>query len=298
MLSRRRLIAVGGSAVAEGLLLPRAALAEPSAAPNGVQSDLTRIEAATGGRLGVALVDTGSDRVVAHRGDERFPMCSTAKVLACATVLSRVDAGKESLDRRVRYTSADLVTYSPRTKEHVGGEGMTLAAICEAALTLSDNTAMNLMLGSLGGPAAVTGFARALGDPVTRLDRMEPALNEALPGDPRDTTTPTAMASDIRKIALGDALSTSSRDRLCAWMVACTTGDAKIRAGVPGTWRIGDKTGSGERGTSNDVAVIWPPNRAPIIVVVYLTGATSISEDARSAVSAAVGRVAAAWIGA
>lgn len=295
MLSRRQMIARGGSAVLGGLLAPKATFAGSPADP--LHAEFEKIEAATGGRLGVTLIDTGSDRTVAYRGGERFPMCSTAKVLACSALLARVDAGHESLDRRIRYTSADLVTYSPRTKEHVGGEGMTLAAICEAALTLSDNTAMNLVLATIGGPAGVTSFARSLGDPMTRLDRTETALNEALPGDPRDTTTPAEMAADLRKVTLGPVLSSASQDRLCDWMIANTTGIAKLRAGVPSTWRVGDKTGTGERGTSNDVAVMWPPNRAPLVATVYLTGAVSISEDARAAASAAVGRVMASWVG-
>ncbi len=296
MLSRRQIIARGGSAVVGSLIAPRTGLAGSPAEP--LRAEFERVEAATGGRLGVALFDTGSDRTVAYRSDERFPMCSTAKVLACAALLARVDAGQDSLDRRVRYTSADLVTYSPTTKDHVGDDGMTLAALCEAALTLSDNTAMNLVVANVGGPAGVTRFVRSLGDPVTRLDRTETTLNEALPGDPRDTTTPAAMAADLRKVALGPVLSPGSRDRLCAWMTANTTGTAKLRAGVPQTWRVGDKTGTGERGTSNDVAVMWPPNQAPIVAVVYLTGATSVSEEARAAASAAVGRVVASWVGA
>ncbi len=298
MLSRRQMIIVGGGAVAGGLMGSRTALAGSEVASDVVQTRLQEIEAATGGRLGVTLVDTGSGRTVAYRGGERFPMCSTAKVLACSALLARVDAGQESLDRRIRYTSADLVAHSPATGEHVGGDGMTLAALCEAALTLSDNTAMDLILAALGGPAAVTGFARSLGDPVTRLDRTEPSLNEAAPGDPRDTTTPVAMADDLRKLALGGALSPRSRDHLCAWMVANTTGDAKLRAGVPRLWRVGDKTGNGDQGSSNDIAVMWPPDQPPVVAVVYLTGATSVPEEARAAASAAVGRVATAWIGA
>ncbi len=294
MLSRRQIIAGGGSAVVGSLIAARTGLAGSPAEP--LRAEFERVEAATGGRLGVALLDSGSDRMVAYRADERFPMCSTAKVLACSALLARVDKGQESLDRRIRYTLADLVAHSPATGEHVGGDGMTLAALCEAALTLSDNTAMDLILAALGGPAAVTGFARSLGDPVTRLDRTEPSLNEAAPGDPRDTTTPAAMANNLRKLALGGALSPRSRDQLCEWMVANTTGDAKLRAGVPRPWRVGDKTGNGDQGSSNDVAVMWPPNRAPVVAVVYLTGATAVSEEARAAASAAVGRVATAWI--
>ena len=295
MHSRRQMLVTSGCAVIGAVLPSPIVFAKPG--PDIFHTEFARIETGTGGRLGVALVDTESDQSVTFRANERFPMCSTAKVLACGALLNRVDAGKESLDRRVLFESADLTTYSPKTKEHVGSEGMTLAALCEAALTLSDNTAMNLILASIGGPAAVTSFARSLGDPLTRLDRTETSLNEAVPGDSRDTTTPSAMAGDLRKLVLGAALSSRSREQLCAWLVANTTGVTKLRAGVPKTWRVGDKTGSGDYGTSNDVAVMWRPDRAPIVAVVYLTAAASVSEEARAAASAAVGRVAVAAFG-
>jgi beta-lactamase class A len=237
--------------------------------------------------LGVALIDTATGQQAGHRMAARFPMCSTFKVLAASAILKRVDEGKEKLERRVVYQKSDLVTYSPTTEKHVGG-GMTLAEICEAAITLSDNTAGNLMLANIGGPAGLTAFARSIGDPVTRLDRIETELNEATPGDPRDTTTPEAMAKNLRALMLGNVLSAGSRHQLTAWLVGNKTGDARLRAGLPG-WRIGDKTGSGEHGTANDVAVLWPPGRAPMVVTVYLTN-TSASAERRNAAIAEVGR--------
>ena len=173
---------------------------------------------------------------------------------------------------------------------------MALGSLCEAAITLSDNTAMNLLLASLKGPDAVTAFARSLDDAATRLDRTEPALNEAVPGDPRDTTTPSAMARDLTALVLGEALSAASRGRLAGWMVANTTGGTKLRAGLPPGWTVGDKTGAGGHGTSNDVAVAWTPDGRPLVVAVYLTGAVSATEEARSAAMAAVGRIAAATL--
>jgi beta-lactamase class A len=220
--------------------------------------------------------------------DERFAMCSTFKLLAGAAVLARVDAGKERLDRRVAYAKSDLVTYSPVTEKHVGA-GMTLAELCEAAITVSDNTAGNLLLASLGGPQGFTDFARTLGDTMTRLDRIETALNEATPGDPRDTTTPAAMLANIRTLVLGDALTEPSRGQLKAWMLANKTGGGRLRAGLPGDWAVGDKTGSGEFGTTNDVGVIWPPGRAPIVVTIYFTE-TKAALEQRIAVLASVGR--------
>jgi beta-lactamase class A len=217
-------------------------------------------------------------------------MCSTFKVLAAARVLTRVDHGEESLHRRIVYSKEHVVTYSPETEKHAGEEGMTLGEICKAALTLSDNTAGNLMLESFGGPPEVTRFARTLGDDVTQLDRMETALNEAKTGDPRDTTTPAAMLGNLQKIVLGDALSAKSRDQMTAWMTANKTGDKRLRAGLPKDWRVGDKTGAGDNATTNDIAVIWPPGRGPLVVTVYFAESPAPT-DARNAVIAEVGRL-------
>ena len=288
-LTRRHSLTGLGAALAA-----RTALAADPAG-TGLAGDLARIEAGIGGRLGVAVHDTGSGQYYNHRSDERFPMCSTFKVLACAAVLARVDMGQENLSRRIRFKASDLVTYSPVTKDRVGGDGMALADLCEAGMTQSDNTAGNLILASLGGPSGVTAYARTLGDIETRLDRTETGLNDAIPGDPRDTTTPGAMTANLRALVAGDALSHPSRDQLTAWLVANQTGGAKLRAGLPGDWRVGDKTGGGDWGTTNDVAVIWPSGRKPLIVSVYLTG-TKASFDDRNAAIAAVGRAVKVWV--
>jgi beta-lactamase class A len=252
-----------------------------------------KIEGESGGRLGVAVVDTSTGASAGHRADERFPMCSTFKLLAVAATLARVDAGKEQLARRVRFAASDVLSYAPITKQHVGGDGMSVGELCEAAVTMSDNTAANLIIASLGGPSALTQFARSLGDEVTRLDRIEPDLNEAQPGDPRDTTTPAAMAKNLQVLATDAALSAASRDHLIAWLVACKTGEAKLRAGLPKAWRVGDKTGSGGHGSSNDVALFWRDERPPVIVAAYLTGTTA-SDDQRNATHAEIGRAVAA----
>ncbi|HEY2256460.1 MAG TPA: class A beta-lactamase, partial [Variovorax sp.] len=189
----------------------------------------------------------------------------------------------------------DLVTYSPVTKDHVGPVGLSVAEICEAAVTLSDNTAGNLLLASFGGPPALTAYARTLGDGLTRLDRIETALNEAAPGDPRDTTTPAAMLGDMQRLLAGDALSAESRRQLVGWLLASKTGAKRLRAGLPSDWQVGDKTGAGSNGTANDIAIAWPPGRAPILVAVYFTGST-ISDDARSAAIAEAGRLIVAGI--
>jgi beta-lactamase class A len=256
-------------------------------AADTIQSELARIERDSGGRLGVSILDAGLR--AGHRADERFPMCSTFKFLACSAVLKRVDEGRETLDRRIRIAASDLVPGSTFIKAPVGGNGMTWAEICEAAMTRSDNTAANLILKSLGGPPAVTAFARSIGDQMTRLDRTEPTLNEAIPGDPRDTTTPAAMLENMRKLLLGDALSATSKAQLTAWLVGNKTGDKRLRAGLPG-WRVGDKTGTGDHGTANDIGIVWPPGKEPILVTSYLTGA-STSPERRNATIAAVGRL-------
>ena len=247
------------------------------------------IEATSGGRLGVMLVDTANGIASGHRVDERFPMCSVFKWLAAAFVLHRVDAGQEQLARRVRYGRDALVAYPPATEPRAGGDGMSIGELCEAAITLSDNTAANLLLASFGGPAALTQYLRSLGDKVTRLDRNEPSLNQSVPGDPRDTTTPASMAALLQRIVLGDALSPASRDQLTQWLLANKTGAERLKAGLPADWRIGDKTGTGRLGSTNDVGIVWPPGRAPIIVCALLTQ-TKVPAEQRNAVMAAVGR--------
>ena len=281
--------------IARRTLLAAPLLSLPAFADDA-QSALRDLERRNGGRLGVALLDTATGRRSVHRGDERFPMCSTFKFLAAALMLARVDRGEETLDRRVFFADSDLVPYSPATKDHVGPGGMTVDAICAAAVTLSDNTAGNLMLASFGGPVGLTAFVRGLGDPVTRLDRIETELNESTPGDPRDTTSPLAMLGTMQKLVAGDVLSAASRDRLIGWLVANKTGDRRLRAGVPAGWRVGDKTGTGGHGSANDIAVAWPPGRTPVFITAYYTGST-ISDEARSAVIAEAGRIATAGIG-
>ncbi len=265
----RRQITVGAGVVAGACAAPVWANAQDDWAGT-LSRAMPAIETRFGARLGVTVLDAATGRRMSHRGSERFAMCSTFKTLAAAAVLGRVDAGQDDLKRVIRFVAGDLVTYSPVTSTKVN-VGMTLGELCEAATTLSDNTAANLMLQAIGGPSGVTAFARSVGDPATRLDRAETALNEATPGDPRDTTTPDAMAATLRAIVLGDALSLPSRQQITAWLIANKTGEAKLRAGLPREWRIGDRTGAGGHGTTNHIAVIWPTGRAPLVVTVFLT---------------------------
>ena len=285
-------------ALSLGTAMPFACAVVPAAAAQknweqGADARWASIETDVGGRLGIAVLDTGSGRVDGHRLDERFPMCSTFKWLAASLVLQRVDAGLERLDRRIVVRREMLIANSPVSEQHVGGDGMSIAELCEAAVLVSDNAAANLLLASFGGPPAITRHARSLGDTKTRLDRTEPALNEARPGDPRDTTTPRSMATALRSALLGTALSDASRARLVAWMEAVRTGTDRLRAGLPPDWRVADKTGTGARGSTNDVAVVWPPNRAPLVITAYLTDSKADAKR-RNAALAAVAREAAA----
>ena len=262
---------------------------------------LRALEARSGCRLGVAVRDTGSGDQLLHRADELFPLCSTFKLLLAAYVLHRVEQGAEGLDRRVSYPSSVLVPHSPRTAPHAQdatpGGGMTVAQLCEATLVISDNAAANLLLGRHGGPQGLTAWLRNLGDTQTRLDRWETELNSALPGDPRDTTTPQAMLATMDRILLGSALNPTSRVQLQTWIRGNLTGDHALRAGFPASWVVGDKTGSGDMATRNDVAIVWPAgSRAPLLVASYLTGAQGLTPAQRDAVHAEVARIASHWL--
>jgi beta-lactamase class A len=264
----RRGALIGSMLAIPALSLPfRSTEAAPSSRVD-LEAAFKTLEEKTGARLGVSAHDTGSDNRIDYRENERFAMCSTFKFLAAAAVLARVDRKEEHLDRMILVKKSEILANSPTTKKNAG-KSMSLEALCEAAITLSDNTAANLILDSLGGPKALTEYARSLGDATFRLDRWEMELNEAKPGDPRDTITPAGILKDMQKTVLGNALSESSRDHLIEWLLANKTGDKRLRAGLPKDWSVGDKTGTGN-GMANDVAVIWPPDRKPILLAVYL----------------------------
>jgi len=263
--------------------------ASTPAATNDFANRILSAEQRTGARIGVAAVDTASGKRLAYRSEERFPMCSTFKFLAAAAVLKRVDGGQQELDRFVSYDAKDILEYAPVTNAHLKDGGMTLGALCAAAIEQSDNTAGNLLLDTIGGPTGLTNFARSIGDETTRLDRKEPELNSASPGDERDTTTPAAMCADMQRLLLGKLLSESSRQQLEDWLRQNETGSQMIRAGVPKTWTVGDKTGRCGNGATNDVAIIRPPASAPILVAIYSMGSASSAED-RTAILAEAAR--------
>ncbi|AND70713.1 beta-lactamase [Dyella thiooxydans] len=279
---RRELIKAGLLGVAALPLLPFSfAVAADSA------DAFAALERSHGGRLGVAVLDTGSGKRLLHRADERFLLCSTGKLLAVAAVLARVDQGEERLDRRIVFRREDVLDWAPVTRSHAGPPGMTIEELCQAAMIVSDNTAMNLLLTTLGGPARLTRFVHGLGDPLTRFDRPEPSLNVPGPGGFEDTTTPLAMLDDMRQVLLGDVLSPASRGRLLDWLRHNTTGTAQLRAGLPAGWGAGDKTGASQT-QNNDVAIVWPPGRAPLLIAAYYEG-PELTAEARKAVLAQVG---------
>lgn len=255
-LSLTRRMLIGWAFCLPVLGLPAHAEDKAGEDDDNVEKRLAALEKRTGGRLGVSVLDTETSISFNYRGSEAFPMCSTFKALAAGFVLARADKGEESLDRRVTYGKDKLVDYSPLSEKHADADGMTITELCEAAVTVSDNTAGNLLLESFGGPAGLTDWLRSIGDGTTRLDRTEPTLNEGRKDDPRDTTTPDAMLDTLGNLTLGSVLSEASSDRLIAWLVASTTGGERLRAGLPAEWKVGNKTGTGPNGSLGDIAVI------------------------------------------
>lgn len=276
------------TSLAAGCATTRPSRAAPTGAPGRTVAD---IEATVGGRVGLFALDTGTGRSLSYRADERFAMCSTFKWVLAAAILSEVDRGQLSLGQRVPYGAADLLDYAPIAKAHVAEGAMTVDAMAEASVTLSDNTTANLLLPKVGGPAGLTRFVRALGDPVTRFDRTEPTLNSNLPGDPRDTTSPRAMVGLLRRLLCDrDTLSPASRERLMGWLHGCQTCARRLRAGLPATWVVGDKTGSGSANALNDVAIAIPPGRAPLLIACF-TSFSAAAPGALEAAHADIGRL-------
>jgi beta-lactamase class A len=247
--------------------------AATQAVPDEIQArkELRALEASFKGRIGAYAIDTATGKTIAYRSGERFPLLSTFKAIAAAAVLHRARTSDPGLmNKVVHWTTAELEEHSPVTGKHVK-DGMTVARLCEAAITQSDNTAANMLLKQIGGSAGVTTYFRTLKDPLSRLDRWETELNNWSPTEKRDTTTPASMGRDLRAVTVGNALNAKDRERLNTWLIANRTGDARIRAGLPKTWTIGDKTGTNSKyGVGNDIAVVWPGTAsAPIIMSIY-----------------------------
>jgi beta-lactamase class A len=299
----RRAVAAGGVCVV--VCRESRARAQAPAATRPIASDamsarlhnaLAALEARHGGKLGVVALETGSGRRIGYRAEERFAMCSTHKFLTAAAILTMVDQGQMKLDRRVPYTRADLLEYAPVARRNIDAGSMTVDALCAAAIEWSDNTAANLLVGLIGGPLGWTRYARSIGDATSRLDRIEPAMSSAIPGDPRDTTTPDAMVHDLDLVLVGKALGDASRTRLENWMLDSKITGNLLRAGLPNGWRVGDKSGAGEHGTRNDIGIIVPPGAAPIVAAVYYTESVE-PRSSHEQVIAEVGRIIAQSLG-
>lgn len=228
-------------------------------------NQFSRLEDQYDARLGVFALDTGTNKTVTYRADERFAYASTHKALAVGALLKQTSIA--DLNRRITYTRDDLVNYNPITEKHVD-TGMTLKELCDASIRYSDNTAGNLILKQIGGPSGFKQSLREIGDNVTNPERIEPDLNEVKPGETHDTSTPKALAKSLQAFTVGDALPKEKREMLVDWLKRNTTGDALIRVGVPKGWEVADKTGAGSYGTRNDIAVIWPPKGDPIVLAV------------------------------
>lgn len=248
-------------------------------------TEVDRIERQLDARVGFAAYDLETEQRWEYNADQLFAMSSTFKTLACAALLQRVDEGSEQLERRVKVSASDIVTYSPVTEAYADNREISLFELCEATMTTSDNTAANLILQAIGGPQAVTAFVRELGDSVTRLDRWETELNEAVPHDERDTTTPNAMVSNLEKLVVGNALSPQSKNQLREWLVNNEVADGLFRSQMPDEWVIGDRTGAGGFGSRSITAVTWPPERKPIIVAFYITETDASFEERNTAIA-------------
>ncbi|MBF6196279.1 MULTISPECIES: class A beta-lactamase [Nocardia] len=297
MLGHRRLLAAAAVSALSLVTTACGSAADVPAAsqttPPAAAAPFTELETDHAARLGVSAIDTGSGRTVAHRDAERFPMASTFKGLACGALLRDHPLSTGYFDQVIRYSRSELVANSPVTEKHAD-TGMTVAELCDAAITVSDNTAGNQVLKLLGGPEGFTAFLRSIGDTTSRLDRWETELNSAVPGDERDTTTPAALAADYRALVLGDVLADPERAQLKSWLVASKTGADRIRAALPPGWTVGNKTGSPAYGSALDVAVVWPPGRSPFVIAVLSTKAEQnaeadsplVAEAARAAVAA------------
>jgi beta-lactamase class A len=266
--------------------------------PDGIDRRLRAIQDSLGrgARLGVMAVDTGSGRQIAFNANMRFAMCSTFKLPLAAFVLRLADRRLLSLAEQLTFLPRDLIENSPIVEANLERGGLPIEELAAAAVRQSDNSAANLLLRRTGGPGALTDFVRACGDRVTRVDRYELALNSNVDGDPRDTTTPAAVAALVRTLLLGDMLSARSRARLTEWMVTSVRKPDRLKGGFPRGWRVGHKPGTGRGGAVNDVAIAWPPGKPPLIAAAYISGGTGDSE-ARAAAHRAIADLIARRIG-
>lgn len=265
MIINRRTLLAAAPALA---VWPALAKEKAKDAPTALQA----YERDTGGRIGVYAENLKTGAKIAWRANERFVMCSTFKASLAAFVLARIDRGEDKPDRMISYAAADLLEYAPVARDNLARGALSVSDMCKAIVELSDNTCANMLLARVGGPAALTAFWNKTGDGVSRLDHYEPLLNRSRPGNPQDTTTPAAMAGNVKRFVTGNVLTSVSRDQLIDWMVNCKTGDKRLRAGLPKTWKIGDKTGNNGKDAAGDIAVAWPKPDQPVIIAAYTQG--------------------------
>jgi len=237
---------------------------------SALNQKIVEIEENLNGRVGVSIYDSAEKTQWHYNGNSRFPLMSTFKVLACAKLLADVEKGVQSLDSSTIITKGSLIVWSPITQKLIGKQ-ITLKQGCSATMITSDNTAANIVLSGIEGPKGLTKFMRSIGDDVTRLDRIEPELNEAIAGDKRDTSTPNAMVNSLNTLLFGDVLSQRSKNQLMQWMIDNEITGSLFRSVLPVTWSIADRSGAGGNGSRGIVAVVWSKNISPIIISVYLT---------------------------
>lgn len=262
---------------------------------HGTDHDFRAIEKMSGGKLGAFAIDTRTGASMGWRMDQRFPFCSSFKAPLAAFVLWKADRGQLALDGLVRYTAADLLPYAPVTRANLTTGAMPFSSLCEAAVGVSDNTAANLLLRETGGPGALTAWMRANGDTAFDLSANEPRLNLSRYDEHQNTSTPRAMAGSYCRLAVGDVLSPMSRKLLTDWLVGGTTGNKRIRAGLPSGWIAGDKTGTydGNWFSAIDIAIAWPPGAAPYVIAAFLTDTPNVGLAERAIVE--VARSVARW---
>jgi beta-lactamase class A len=285
-IDRRTLIAAAPVLALAGPACAWPAFIAPAPAP------IRAYERKTKGRVGLYAENLQTGKKLTWRAAERFVMCSTFKASLAACVLSRVDMGQEHLERLVPYGEKDLLEYAPvaRAKDNLARGALSVEAMCRGAVEQSDNTCANLLLAAVGGPAAVTNFWRTTGDGTSRLDASEPELNRSLPGDPRNTTTPAAMAANLKHLVLGEVLMPPSRERLTTWMLACETGANRLRSGLPKGWSVADKTGNNGKDAAGDIAVAWIRANQPVLICAYTQGGAPRAED-HEALFAGIGKL-------
>ncbi|WP_441241280.1 class A beta-lactamase [Tardiphaga sp. 768_D3_N2_1] len=289
MINRRTLLAAAPALA----VWPALAKEKEKDAPAALHAPLQAYERDTGGRIGVYAENLKTGAKIAWRANERFVMCSTFKASLAACVLARIDRGEDKPDQMISYAAADLLQHAPVARENLAKGALSVADMCKAIVEVSDNACANMLLARVGGPAALTAFWNKTGDSVSRLDHNEPLLNRSRPGNPQDTTTPAAMAGNVKRFITGNVLTPASRDQLIDWMVNCKTGDKRLRAGLPKAWKIGDKTGNNGKDAAGDIAVTWPKPDQPVVIAAYTQGGTPTAaqlETVFKAIGELVGR--------